>query len=527
MNITRNTPELNSNVNQSLSHIAKGTAVIYIGNIIGMIFGFIGLVLFARFFTAEEYGIFSLGVTLLNITTAISMLGLDQGLPRQIAYYIAQNKKMETLTIIKLSIIFVLITGIALSSLIFILSDVISSYIFQIPKFSLPIKIFCIGIPFTILINIFISIYRGFKKVKEKVIFLDITRSLLFPLFLFPIILIKVPFTWGISAYVLSLIVTSLFFIVYYIKKTPLAIKNVKKNLEFNVGKKLLIFSLPLLLVMIMYQVMAWTDILMLGFYKDAETVGYYNAASPLGKFVSSALGAMLFSYTPIVSEYYAKNKYDELKKSYKILTKWVCSATFPLALILFFFPSMILNILFGKEYIFAALTLQILVAGYFINNLFGPNGATLTAIGKTKFLMYATGLTALINIILNIILIPLYSINGAAIATVISVISVNFLRTIKLHSLNGVYSPDMKILKPIVLSIFISIIYFYIINYISFNTVLIIPISLILLIIIYIIAMLLTNSFEPEDIDLLIRIEKKTGLKLNIFKSIIGRFIK
>jgi O-antigen/teichoic acid export membrane protein len=80
-------------VNQSLQKIAKGTGIIFIGTIIGMLLAFVGRVLLARFFTQAEYGIYSLALVLPSIFVAISTLGLQEGSTRYIAYF--RGKKEE------------------------------------------------------------------------------------------------------------------------------------------------------------------------------------------------------------------------------------------------------------------------------------------------------------------------------------------------------------------------------------------------------------------------------------------------
>ena len=516
----------NKKSNNSLNTVVKGTAIVFIGTIMGMLFAFIGRVLFARFFTPEQYGIFSLSVTILSVFTAIGTIGLQQGTTRQIAYYLGKGKNIETAFVIRWSLVFALPSGIVISTLIFILSDIIALNFFHMPGLILPLKLFSLAIPFFIFIQILSSTFRGFKKVKEKVYFVDFARNFLFPVFLIPVIILSLSFIWGLIVYVLSIVLTSVLFFIYYLRKKPTK-KNFKtKSFNVKVGKELILFSLPLLLVMVMYQIMSWTDTIMLGFYKNSEIVGLYNTARPLGGFISTALTAMLFTYTPVVSELYAQQKNKEMKRDYAVLTKWVCSGTLPLVLIFVLFPETVINFLFGSDYILAATALQILSIGYFFNNLMGPNGATLTAFGKTRFLMYATAAAAIINIIMNAILIPIYGLNGAAIATIISLIAVNAIRSVKLYKLSKVHSLGKKIFKPIILSIvLILIIYFLTKNYLVVK-IWMLPIIFILFIFLYFASLLLTHSIDEEDVSLLIDIENKTGLKLKRIKNILRKFI-
>ncbi|MGB2728288.1 MAG: polysaccharide biosynthesis-like protein [Halobacteriota archaeon] len=55
-------------INQSLQKIAKGTGIVFIGTIIGMLLGFVGRVIIVRYTTQTEYGIFSLALVLTSIS---------------------------------------------------------------------------------------------------------------------------------------------------------------------------------------------------------------------------------------------------------------------------------------------------------------------------------------------------------------------------------------------------------------------------------------------------------------------------
>ena len=80
-------------VNQSLQKIAKGTGIIFIGTIIGMLLGFVGRIIIVRYITQTEYGIFSLALVLMSIFAMISTLGLQEGSTRYIAYFRGKNEE--------------------------------------------------------------------------------------------------------------------------------------------------------------------------------------------------------------------------------------------------------------------------------------------------------------------------------------------------------------------------------------------------------------------------------------------------
>jgi len=66
-------------VDSSLKMAAKGTAIVFVGSIIGLLLGFISKVLIVRYTTQAEFGIYSLAIALVSIFSLVSMLGLHEG----------------------------------------------------------------------------------------------------------------------------------------------------------------------------------------------------------------------------------------------------------------------------------------------------------------------------------------------------------------------------------------------------------------------------------------------------------------
>jgi O-antigen/teichoic acid export membrane protein len=161
-------------VNQSLQKIAKGTGIVFTGTIIGMLLGFVGRVIIVRYTTQTEYGIYSLALVIISIFVTISTLGLQEGSTRYIAYFRGKKEEGKVKGVISSSIKIAIIASISLAAISFFISDFISISIFHTPALSTPLKIFTIAIPFTVLINVLISIFRGFDRVDARLYFRDI-----------------------------------------------------------------------------------------------------------------------------------------------------------------------------------------------------------------------------------------------------------------------------------------------------------------------------------------------------------------
>ena len=314
--------------------------------------------------------------------------------------------------------------------------------------------------------------------------------------------------------------------VVYAVKRLPFPLK-FRVRLGANpVAKELLLFSLPLLAIAMLHMLINWTDTLMLGGLKGSADVGLYNAAHPLAQFISAPLGAMILIYMPITSGLYAQGSMPEIRKNFSILTKWLCSATLPLFLILFLFPETALSFLFGANYATAATALRILSLGFIISNFLGPNGGTLVAMGEARFMMWASLAAVVLNIGLNIVLIPPFGIQGAAIASVAAITSANLIRCWKLYSLSKAQPLSRNLLKPTLVSLALVFIFQFILGNFVAVTWWMLPLFFILYYAIYGLASLFTKSFDQEDISMLLAIEKKAGVNLSFIKKILRRFL-
>jgi O-antigen/teichoic acid export membrane protein len=189
-------------------------------------------------------------------------------------------------------------------------------------------------------------------------------------------------------------------------------------------------------------------------------------------------------------------------------------------------FPEAVLNLLFGSAYIAAAPALRILSLGFIILNVFGPCGATLVALGHPRFIMWSVLAGAIMNVALNIVLIPPLSIVGAAIASAVSLILVDVILTARVYSLCRAQPLSKNLLKPLIASIVLALLFRFTIGSFLAVTLWMLPLLFILYYVIYGIAVVLTRSFDQEDIALLLEIEKRSGINTEPIKKILRRFV-
>ena len=179
--------------------------------------------------------------------------------------------------------------------------------------------------------------------------------------------------------------------------------------------------SVPLVLVEGFYLVLSNTDIVLLGQFVDPDKVGIYFAATRIANLMSFIYFAFAAPAAPKFAELHASGKHVELQKLLRGVVHSVFWPTLVAALGLLLFGGFALSF-FGPEFRAGAPVLWILMIGFLAHAAFGPTEHVLNMTGHQKATAWAYGAAALCNIALNIILIPQFGLEGAAVATSASV---------------------------------------------------------------------------------------------------------
>lgn len=163
-------------------------------------------------------------------------------------------------------------------------------------------------------------------------------------------------------------------------------------------------------------------DIIMCGFLKGDIVVGLYTAAIKVERLVNTLIASAGMVLIPRLSFYIGQGK---LKKAFDLIDKgynYGFMLSIPAAVGLFLLSDDIILIFSGKEFASAGVTMR-LMSPIVILIPFSmmTNQQTFVPMGKEKLILISTSVGAVTNLILNIILIPRFAENGAAIATVIA----------------------------------------------------------------------------------------------------------
>ena len=433
---------------QLTKNVAKGGSIFFAGSLFGRVINFVLHILLARVLGASSYGLYTLGYSIITIASQFSILGLQNGIVRFVSLYrgIGDTKRVKGTLISAFAgaTVFSIAIGISL----FIFSNSISVGLFSKPNLSNVLRIFSISLTFYVLMIMASYSARAFKAMQYDVGVSNICFPILNVISVALAFLLGFKLLGAIYAFLISASLSA-FLGFYFIKRiSPEVFTELSPSYEF---RKLLRFSLPVCLIGFSYVILIHIDRIMIGYFMNSSDVGIYNTATQIAMLSQLILNSIGATFSPFISELYNRNKLEELGYLFKTCARWIFALTLPLIVIMIMFSREILDLLFGARFAGGWTVLVILPIARLIPASTGSVGSMLQMSGNQDLELINTIVTVIMNIGLNIWLVPAYGIPGAALATGISIGAINVVKLIEVYKLIGVQPYNRKYIKPVI----------------------------------------------------------------------------
>ena len=436
---------LNALQDKDFSELLKKGGLSFLIRIGGQIMGFLLTLIIAHYFGAKGLGDYVLSIIVLRVFTLFSKLGMDTFSIRFIASF-AKQGKWKSIQLFRNKIICLLsITSLIFSLLMYYFSDDIANLVHAKVEHVRLNAFFVLPMAFFML---HYQSLRGLKKIAEFSFFYRMSQATFSIISIFIITQFFVDGNVPVYAYLSSLAIVSLLaFIVFFNSYNKIKRISDEEQIEELKYSEILKVSIPLMFAQSVQFIMAWTDKLMLGNMMGSEEVGIYFTAFKLSMFASIALMAINSIASPKFAELYGKKDFDGLKKVAHQSSKMIFLATLPLVLLFFAFPDFLLG-LFGEEFKVGVKAFVFLSFGKLISSFSGSVGNILQMTGKQVIFMNVLFVGAIVNVLLNFFLIPKFGINGAALASMISLSMWNLIMVYFVKREFGFYTFYIPFLK-------------------------------------------------------------------------------
>lgn len=420
---------------------------------------FILVFILGKSLAPEEFAVYGLLSSFIVWGTFFLGLGFNNYSMR----YIPGREEAERLKIFKTLIITELIFAF---SIIFMFAILNFGEIF-FSKFNLSfswryIRIGTIILFFNLIMRECMRYFTSIKKIEVANI-LNFTANSLWIFFLLGIFLAgkNIVLETLIIVWILGEIL-AVFYAFYKIEKSFLFVK-----LDHGILKKAIIFSTPLFISSLCVQSNFYLDRYLLGFFTNSFTVGYYSLASSITIVGIFFIGEIVIDVSrPYMIEAHNENNLLRRNLILNKVFKYSILVTMPFILFISIFPRDTILFIAKEEYISASFLLYFLVSVPLFANLSYVLQSVLFLNNKTTKIFILNFSALILNLFLNILLIPKYGAAGSAFAAMISFI-ILFISTYKKIDKNEkiINWSEIRIIKILILFLTLGMILFFVKN--------------------------------------------------------------
>jgi len=380
-----------------------------------------------RRLTVEQYGLFYAVFSFIGLFALFKNLGTISAIMKLLPEYKVKNEisniKQTIISVFTLNFLVSLVLG----TFLILFSSKLSEFYFG--EFN-SVKIIYLLVGFFIFSTLVEVIAASFLGLGQNIFYvlreLLVNGLVLLFVVFYPLFDVTTP---AMGYFLATIVVFVIYAFIFVLKNKKILFLKVK--FKSDIALKLVKFGAPMLLILAGARLLQFLDTAVLTYYRSLTEVGIYNVALPIAMLLIVLVGEIGSILSPLVSELKARGNNNALKVGFELIQKYGLYLSVPIAIVFFFYSQEIISLLFGIDYISGANSLKILMVGSIFYIVYKLNVVGVSFIGKPGVITKIVLVTALFDLILNLLLIPKYGIEGAASATALSFFLAFLLSTI------------------------------------------------------------------------------------------------
>jgi O-antigen/teichoic acid export membrane protein len=408
---------INSLFNKDSAKFYQKSAHVFLVNITGVIIAFLAHIVFARTLGVEGYGVYIYVFVWVNALSLISVFGFDTSSIRFVSSFIAKEQFSLLRGFIRRSTQISFIVAIALSSIL----AVITTNLGLSDDLTNAFLVGCALLPISNQFRLIATQIQGFS----LIVIAQLPNRILRPLF--TLLLLTGMSFWAFPSpdaphlLIYELVVVA----VLWLYLRSVLHKQLRRSDPDNDevaydSINWIKTSAPMAATTASYILLSWADVGMVGWLIGTKEAGIYAVASRIGGVILFVLQAANSVAAPLISQHHSRQENLELQRIISRVAYGVFLCTTPIVIFVLILSPQLLG-LFGSEFSEAYLPLAIIAVGHLANAACGSVGFLMTMTGHQNVAARIVIISALLNVSLNFLLIPIFGIAGAAVATIIS----------------------------------------------------------------------------------------------------------
>ena len=395
----------------SYKKFTKDVGLAGIAQIVSSLKGLILLPILTKTLGAELYGIWALILATVSLLMPLALLQLGFAMTRFLAAEKDKEKISKGFSSIFAASSF---TAFALSFLIFTLAEPLAVAVFGGADATYFVKLAAFLVLLMTLDQVIIEYFMAFRQMERYAVF-SILQTVGEVLLIGYLVLSG----YGLFGAIVSLLVVKAIIFAAGVLVVGREVRVSKPSIA--VIKSYLGFSLPLLPFTLCLWLVGLSDRYVIGYFLDIKAVGIYSAAYGLGSIVGFFWSPLSATLVPAITNLYENNRTQELKTHLKYSFKFYLMLAIPSVFGLSILSKSLLRTLATPEFVEGFVIVSIIALATVLFKSSFIDSDILILLKKTKVTAWIYGFSASINLLMNIILVPLIGISGAAISTLIT----------------------------------------------------------------------------------------------------------
>jgi O-antigen/teichoic acid export membrane protein len=434
---------------KDITATASGAGIAGFANLLNRALIYVTNIAMAHMVSPAIYGAFGEIYTAVFLLGGLANLGFSGMLICLLPGYRVKDERDLAGGLASFATWITLISGLLIGVLFFASAAFIARVFYHDPSYGLPLQELALLIPLLALQQFFCSGLQALKEVKWKVSIDQLGQPLI------TLIALVIFYLLGWRMEALSFSTIAGFLCSMFIGQSVFR-KSVKRFTGDTPPRYLprpwIGFAVPVLFSGLIFNIATSTDILFLGIFVPSALIGIYIAANRISNFVNMPVVALDMISVPLMTEYYAQGKYEQLENMFKLATKWSLSLSLPLCFCCLVFHDAILG-LFGPQYTTGWLVLVILCLGNLANPGSGPVLELLSITRRLRIVSIDSIITVILNVGLCFLLIPRFNILGAALAGALADVFIGGLCVMQVYWIMKIHPYRWDICKPLLAS--------------------------------------------------------------------------
>ncbi len=404
--------------NKDSKELLKGGSFAMAYRIANMLFSYALLYYISFRWGKQTTGAYNIGHTWISVLGLISILGLNAAIVSYTSQFLVKKNYVELRHFYFRLLRLGLLLGSFLGVILFFLSAQVANIVYNNVELTPIFQITAFSLPFVAGLLLNIEFIRAHKQVKVSELlrnFFTTVVTIILLIVLSSTLLESM--TMVVLSYAIALFVTYVFSQI----KALMLISNIEVGTEKLPGTgRYLRGSVSLMLNTLMMFINGRVNILLLGFFVSTGEIGVFSVAFKLSVLIEFVMTSMKSIAMPQIAHFYKEGKREKLLRTMQFSAKIILAAALPATLLLLIFPEKIMS-LFGAEFMIGSNVLRLFAVTHFISAASGLVGAFMNMTGNQKIFARLLATSFVTNVVLNLILVPNFGIEGSALATLIS----------------------------------------------------------------------------------------------------------